>query len=112
MKEFARAFYHSTEWERFREFIKRRDKGLCQRCERHGRVTPGAIVHHKEPLTPDNIDDPSVTLNPEKCELVCKVCHEEIHGELEYGALNGRKPVKPRVAFDAHGNVVMLPDAR
>lgn len=107
MKEWARAFYHSSPWKKLAAFVKRRDKGLCQRCLRHGEVKPGYIAHHKEPLTPDNINDPSVSLNADKCEYVCKQCHEEIHRELGYGALNGT-PAKPRVGFDADGNVVRL----
>lgn len=107
MKEFARAFYHSRPWKNLRELIFRRDKGLCQRCKRHGKIETGKIVHHIIPLTPDNINDPAVSLNADNCELVCKACHEEAHRELGYGALNGA-PEKPRVAFDAAGNVVRL----
>lgn len=107
MKEWARAFYHSKPWKDLREFVFRRDKGLCQRCKRHGKVKPGKIVHHKEPLTPDNINNPSIALNDKKCELLCKQCHEEVHRKLGYGALNGT-PAKARVRFDANGNVVRL----
>lgn len=58
------------------------------------------------PFALNNINDPSVSLNADNTELVCKKCHEEIDKHLGYGALNYSKP-EPRVSFDADGNVVM-----
>lgn len=107
MKKFARAFYHSRAWKNIREFVYRRDKGLCQRCKRHNKFQPGKIVHHLIPLTPENIDDPTIALDADNLELVCKRCHEEIHKHLGYGALN-TSTVKPRVGFDENGNVVSI----
>lgn len=106
-KEWARAFYHSKPWENIREFVKRRDKGLCQRCKRHGKIETGKIVHHIDPLTPENINDPNISLNADNLEMVCKQCHEEEHKKLGYGALNHSK-VESRVRFDSEGNVVKL----
>jgi len=34
-------------------------------------------VHHKIPLTEENITDPKVSLNWENLELLCKACHDE-----------------------------------
>lgn len=106
MKDWARSFYHSKPWLQVRDFVIRRDRGMCQRCLREGRVNVGEIVHHEIPLTPQNIDDPDIALNPERLEYVCKECHEAIHAELGEGALNGRKPVELRVTFDEYGNVL------
>ena len=99
-KEFARGFYRSKAWRNVREVVIARSHGLCERCLRKGE------------LTPDNIDDPTVSLDPSLLEDVCKECHEEIHAEMEEGALNGRLPDRPRVAFDADGNVVKIPTKR
>ena len=75
MRAFAKAFYESPAWRSTRAYIIKRDAGLCVRC---GAL--GAIVHHKRPLTPDNIDDPLVSLNEENLETLCRACHAIAHG--------------------------------
>lgn len=108
-KEWARRFYKSKAWGDARSYVIDRDRGECQRCKRMGRIEPGAIVHHIEPLTPANIGDPRISLNPDNLELVCKECHERIHDELGEGSLHrGARAEAPRVGFDAWGNVVRL----
>lgn len=53
--------------------------GLCEECMKRGVYKAGEIVHHKTHLTPDNIDDPNITLNWNNLELVCRDCHAKIH---------------------------------
>lgn len=53
--------------------------GLCERCLKKGLIVPGEIVHHKIHITPDNVNDPAVTLNPDNLELLCRDCHAEEH---------------------------------
>lgn len=108
MKEFAKAFYHSRPWKRVRELVIKRDKGLCQACKRRGEIKPGTIVHHKRPLTPENINDHTISLNPHNLECICKDCHEAEHKRLEYGAFGHASKEKPRIGFDADGNVIEL----
>lgn len=79
-REFARAFYSSEAWNKCREGYKHFRGGLCERCLLRGAITPGEIVHHKEELTPDNINDPRVTLSYENLMLLCRECHAEMHG--------------------------------
>ena len=55
---------------------------MCERCYAKGLIVVGSKqqpleVHHKIPLTPENINDPSVTLNWDNLELLCKDCHEQ-----------------------------------
>lgn len=55
---------------------------LCERCLARGIIQPGSKeqpleVHHKVPLTRDNVHDPEVALNWDNLELLCKRCHEE-----------------------------------
>lgn len=78
--QFANAFYKSAAWRRTRKvyFISRR--GLCERCLARGLIVPGEQVHHKIELTPENIRDPRVTLNPDNLELLCRDCHLMEHG--------------------------------
>lgn len=57
-----------------------RDSFLCQDCLSEGRYTPAEEVHHIEPLTPENINSPSVSLNPDNLISLCRECHKKRHG--------------------------------
>ena len=46
MKDFARTFYRSKQWQAAREEAIRRDQYLCQDCLKKGRITPAEEVHH------------------------------------------------------------------
>jgi len=80
MKDFARTFYRSKQWQAAREEAIRRDQYLCQDCLKKGRITPAEEVHHITELTPDNINDPSIALNTENLISLCRECHKERHG--------------------------------
>lgn len=79
MKEYARAFYKSQAWKNTRDAYARSRGWLCERCMRAGLPVPGEIVHHKIWLTPENINDTSVTLDWDNLELVCRQCHADEH---------------------------------
>lgn len=93
-KEFAKAFYTSKEWKKCRAGYIKSVHGLCERCG-----AAGYIVHHKEVLTPRNINNPDVTLNWNKLEYVCQDCHNKEHNR-KYSAL------REDVMFDKDGNLV------
>lgn len=84
MKEYAKSFYSSKTWQRCRDGYKKSVGGLCERCLKQGRYTPGVIVHHKVHISPENIDDPNVTLDWRNLELVCRDCHAVEHGAAEH----------------------------
>ena len=125
---FAHKFYHSKEWRGtlgkdgkyhggMRNFIMDRAHGLCERCVERARkgevppdreLTPADVVHHITPLSPENMDDPSVTLDPANLMALCHDCHTEVHQHLGVGAMNGRRREEPRVGFDEDGNVVRI----
>ena len=79
MQEFARKFYKTQAWKKTRAAIWSRDRGLCVDCLKRGLLTPAEEVHHVEPLTPENISDPSVTLNPANLVSLCRECHKARH---------------------------------
>ena len=57
------------------------------------RDAPGYIVHHKVWLTPENITDPDIALNPANFLYVCHDCHNKIEndgGNLYYFDENGQ----------------------
>jgi 5-methylcytosine-specific restriction enzyme A len=83
-QDFARSFYKSKAWKNCRAaYISYRqsvDGGLCETC--HDRL--GYIVHHKTWITPENINDPEVTLNHRNLKYDCQVCHnKEKNGFVE-----------------------------
>lgn len=79
MKPYAESFYKSQAWQKTRNAYAKSKGGLCERCLSNGKYKAGEIVHHKIYITPDNISDPSITLDWNNLELVCRDCHAEIH---------------------------------
>ena len=93
-KDYAKIFYNSAKWQKVRAYVLRRDFYMCRVCAK-----PNAnIVHHIKELTPLNIHDASVTLDPDNLITVCAACHDAIHDRYQ------KAPC--RYAFDADGNVV------
>ena len=105
---FAKPFYRTMAWQKTRSFVLDRSHGLCERCLEKGEVKPADVVHHKVPLTPDNMTDPDISLNPDRLMALCHDCHTEEHRRLGIGTMNGPKVEEPRVGFDSEGNVVRL----
>lgn len=77
-------FYHSKEWERFRLTIiseRTKDDGFIY-DEVTGRPILrmyDLILHHKEELTPENVNDYNISLNPENIMVVSHKTHNLIH---------------------------------
>lgn len=88
-KDYATAFYKSAAWLKCREGYIKSVGGYCEDCMARGIFTPGVVVHHIDPITPENIRDPSVTLNYSNLKLVCMDCHAKEHHptglRYEYG---------------------------
>lgn len=73
-------FYKTKAWQECRDKYFRSVGGLCERCKARGLIVPAEIVHHKVHLNENNINDPSVTLNPNNLCALCRQCHGEEHG--------------------------------
>ena len=78
-REFAQAFYKSRAWEMTRKAYAASVGWLCEDCAKEGRLVTGKVVHHINPITPDNINDPAVTLGWNNLRLVCQDCHAREH---------------------------------
>lgn len=76
------AFYHSKAW-RDLSYLLRLKSGKCQRC---GRIVDikQLHAHHKVLLTPSNVNDISISLNPDNIEILCSSCHDEEHNRFGY----------------------------
>ena len=81
MRDFAKRFYKSKAWQTTRDAYASSVGGLCERCLMAGLCVPGEIVHHKIPLTPDNISDPNISLSWNNLELLCRDCHGKEHSQ-------------------------------
>ena len=93
MKEWAKSFYKSKAWRDCREAFFVSKHGLCERCGR-----PGKTVHHKAHLTPENINDPNITLSWDNLELLCQDCHNKEHHSTDVTAEG--------LCFNEHGELV------
>lgn len=86
-------FYNSDEWKAVRaDIIERRrntEDGIVY-CEHSGAPIINSyeiIAHHKTPLTMQNVNDFSVSLNPENIMLVSHKAHNEIHARFGHSAM-------------------------
>ena len=99
-KDFAAGFYKSKAWIGCRDGYIKSVNGLCERCLAKGQVVPGKIVHHKIYITPQNINDPDITLNWDNLELHCQDCHNQEH---HAGEATGEG-----LMFDGNGELVKI----
>lgn len=98
-KEFSKKFYKSKAWQKCRDGYIASVNGLCEECLKENKITPGYIVHHKVELTPDNINNPDITLNWDNLEYCCQDCHNKItFGEA--------KVIREGLKFNEFGEVV------
>ena len=75
-------FYTTWTWRKCRKAFAESKGNLCERCLKRGIIEAGSKdrpleVHHKIPLTSDNVRDPNVALAWSNLELLCKSCHDE-----------------------------------
>lgn len=80
MQPWATEFYSSTAWKKCRSQYLHQVGGLCEDCLARGVYTPAEVVHHITELTPQNINNPAVSLNPANLRAVCRECHAKAHG--------------------------------
>ncbi len=101
-KEYAKKFYKGKAWRLCREsFISYRvtvDGGMCEHCKDN----LGYIVDHKEEITPENIDDPEITLNHENLQYLCTPCHNR----KTFGNGNDFNIVRDGLEFDSNGDLI------
>lgn len=79
-----RSFYTSKDWTEFIKVLRlervKADGNLyCEHCGKPITKAYDCIAHHMEELTLDNVNDVSISLNPENIMLVHFRCHNEIH---------------------------------
>ena len=84
-------FYRTNAWIRTREAYYVSVNGLCERCMADGTIEIGKIVHHKEELTMDNMNDLDVAFGFDNLELLCQTHHNQEHFKKTGGTIEGLK---------------------
>ena len=94
-KDYAKSFYTSKEWIKCRIGYMLSQNYICERCG-----NTAMICHHKVYITPDNIDNPDITLNWNLLEALCQDCHNAEHH---------KKPItRNGLDFDKDGNLIQI----
>ena len=85
-------FYNSQEWRQLRQMLieerTNKDDGVlyCQHSRKPLLQSYDIVAHHVKPLTLQNVNDYSISLNPENILLVSQQAHNEIHARFGYCA--------------------------
>lgn len=95
-RDFAKAFYFSKAWKDLRDYIFKKNNGICEQCGE-----PGKIVHHIIHITESNINNADITLNEDNLMLVCKDCHEKLHN-------NSKRTTREGFKFNEEGKLVPI----
>ncbi len=74
-----KSFYASDPWINFRLALIAERGNKCEKCGRTIARSIEIIGHHKIELTPENVHDVNISLNPDNVLLVCHACHDQIH---------------------------------
>ena len=80
-------FYRSRQWEGLLKQLKQErlnEDGhlICAYCGKPMVAAYDIIGHHKEELTEENVNDYTISLNPDNIDLVHFRCHNRIHDRL------------------------------
>ena len=83
-----KTFYASQAWQSFRLVIIAERGPVCQHCGAVAAAPHDLTLHHVIELTPENVHDVRIALNPGNVLIVHHRCHDEIHQRF------GHEPVK------------------
>lgn len=99
-KWFSKKFYESRRWRKCAKAYAESKLFICERCHNQHLKRDGTrqrwIVHHKIPLTPENIDDDMIAYGWDNLMFLCIECHNAIHGRQ-----TGRE-----MQWDDEGNLI------
>lgn len=117
------AFYKSLKWEKFIEALRIERANtdgvvLCEHCGKPIIKKYDCIGHHIEELTDDNVNDVTISLNPQNIMLVHFKCHNEIHKRFGYAEKQAQRvyivygsPCSGKTSFVSevaeHGDIVL-----
>lgn len=99
-KESRQSRGYGAEWEKVRRVVIERAKGLCEKCQREGRVTAGKEVDHVVSKAKAKAMGWSQAKmdHPRNLQFLCTPCHERKTTEE-----TGRTYREPRLAIGLDG---------
>lgn len=82
------SFYQTKQWRGLVEQLKldrenKQGEIICEHCGKPITRKYDCIGHHKTELTDSNVNDYSISLNPDNIALIHFKCHNLIHGRFE-----------------------------
>lgn len=97
------AFYKSHKWETFISNVRAERTNadgfiICEKCGKPILKAYDCIGHHIKELTDSNVDDVTISLNPENIQLLHFKCHNEVHERFGY---NGRQQQNVFIVYGA-----------
>jgi predicted kinase len=81
-----KSFYASEEWVNLRLILINERGNRCEHCKEIVSRSKDLIGHHKVELTPENVHDRLICLNPELIEIICFDCHNKEHKRFGHQA--------------------------
>lgn len=85
-QSWAKKFYNSKEWRALRQRLIAERNFLCEECgDNYLKDSAQLIGHHIKELTPVNIQDANIALNPANIKIICRRCHDKEHRRFEFG---------------------------
>ena len=84
-ESWAIKLYTSSKWIALRKALIQERGPICQHCRKIVTDTSKLIAHHKHELTPANINDANIALNPDNIQLICHDCHNIEHDRFGRG---------------------------
>ena len=81
----ARQFYNSKAWRQLRERLIVENNFLCADCgESYLKDSTQLVGHHIKELTPANVNDANISLNPANIKIICRKCHDKAHQRFSF----------------------------
>lgn len=81
----AREFYNSKAWRNLRARLIVENNFLCAECgESYLKESAQLVGHHIKELTPENINDYNISLNPANIKIICRKCHDKAHERFSF----------------------------
>ena len=72
-------FYTTKAWRKSRASFLEEKGGLCELCLSKGLIEPAVHVHHRTPITSENVNNPMITLDHTNLMALCEACHADQH---------------------------------
>lgn len=79
-----KSFYASKEWINLRLSLIAERGNRCAHCKEIISNARDIIGHHTIELTPENVSDHNISLNPKLIEIICFDCHNKEHKRFGY----------------------------